>query len=59
MSLNLAFAIFGGTAPMIATWLVAHADGLPTVAVYLSILAVLSAIACFFIPERRGVALAE
>jgi MHS family proline/betaine transporter-like MFS transporter len=45
LSFNLAFAIFGGTAPVIATWLVAETAGLLPVAVYLSLLGALSAVA--------------
>ncbi len=55
LSLNVTLAVFGGTAPMVATWLVAETGDLTAVAVYLSLLAVLSGIACFFLTDRHNV----
>ncbi|MCP4318657.1 MAG: MHS family MFS transporter [Hyphomicrobiales bacterium] len=57
LSLNLSFAVFGGTGPMIAAWLFAHTGNLVALAVYLSVLAVLSTTACLFLKDRRGVEL--
>jgi MHS family proline/betaine transporter-like MFS transporter len=57
LSLNVTFAIVGGTGPMIATWLVAETGGLMAVAVYLTALGIVSAFACAKIKDRRGVPL--
>ncbi|MEX3011201.1 MFS transporter [Hoeflea sp. TYP-13] len=57
LSLNLTFAIFGGTAPVVATWLVARTGDLAALAIYLSVLGILSTIACLFLKERRGIEL--
>jgi len=57
LSLNLSFAIFGGTGPMIAAWLVGATGGTTTVAVYMAAMGVLSAIACLFLTDRRRVPL--
>ncbi len=54
-ALNLSMAIFGGTAPMIGSWLVGRTGGLSALALYLSALGLCSAIACVFLTERRGV----
>ncbi len=55
LSLNLGFAVFGGTAPMVAAWLVARTGGLSALALYLTALALCSVIACLFLTERRGI----
>ena len=54
LSLNLTFAIFGGTAPIAAVYLVAETGGLGAVGLYLSVLGVVSVIACAFLKDRRG-----
>ena len=57
LSLNLSLAVFGGTGPMIAAWLVSRTGDLAALAVYLTVLAVLSTVASLYLTERRGVAL--
>ncbi|WFP16349.1 MFS transporter [Citricoccus muralis] len=54
---NLSYAIFGGTAPFVATWLI-DATGLPYApAIYLSVIAIGSFCAALLLPETRGRAL--
>ena len=55
LSLNLGFAVFGDTAPMIAAWLVAGTGGLSALALYLTALALCSLVGCLFMTERRGI----
>ncbi len=55
LSLNLGFAVFGGTAPMVAAWLVARTGGLSALALYLTALALCSVVACLVLTDRRGV----
>ncbi|WBL20129.1 MFS transporter [Citricoccus sp. NR2] len=48
---NLSYAIFGGTAPFVATWLI-DATGLPYApAIYLSVIAIGSFCAALLLPE--------
>lgn len=54
---NLSYAIFGGTAPCVATWLI-DATGLPYApAIFLSVIASGSFCAALLLPETRGRAL--
>jgi MHS family proline/betaine transporter-like MFS transporter len=57
LALNIPFALFGGTAPMVAAWLVAETGGTSAVAAYLSILGILSVVACLFLRDGRGIVL--
>ncbi len=45
VSYNLTLAIFGGTAPMICTWLISVTGDLASPAIYLAVLAAISAVA--------------
>ncbi|GAA2562352.1 MHS family proline/betaine transporter-like MFS transporter [Neomicrococcus aestuarii] len=52
---NITYAIFGGTAPFIATWLVASTGNGLSPAIYVSIIAVLAfLVATFAMPETAG-----
>lgn len=51
---NAALALFGGTAPMIATYLVAHTGRLIAPAFYLMLLALCSFFAAALLPRRLG-----
>jgi len=51
ISFNLCFAIFGGTAPMIATWLIHTTHNNLSIAWYLSMASLISFIAILTIPE--------
>ncbi|MGO1181517.1 MAG: MFS transporter [Micrococcaceae bacterium] len=54
---NVSYAIFGGTAPFVATWLI-DATGLAYApAIYLSVIAIGSFCAALLLPETRGRAL--
>ena len=55
LSFNVGFAVFGGTAPMVAAWLVARTGGLSALALYLTALALCSVVACLVLTDRRGV----
>lgn len=48
---NLCFAIFGGTAPMVATWVVSRSGSDLSIAWYLSGMAVITLIAALFVKE--------
>jgi MFS transporter, MHS family, proline/betaine transporter len=51
ISFNLCFAIFGGTAPIIATWLIHTTHNNLSLAWYLSLASFISFIAALTIPE--------
>ncbi|MBL4768147.1 MAG: MFS transporter [Rhodobacteraceae bacterium] len=51
---NLAFAVFGGTAPMLATWLIAQSGSNLGFAWYLSAMAAVSLVATLFLPSTIG-----
>lgn len=51
VSFNLCFAIFGGTAPMIATWLIHTSHDNLSLAWYLSLVSLISLIATLTLPE--------
>ena len=55
LSFNLGFAVFGGTAPLVAAWLVARTGGLSVLALYLTALALCSVVACLYLTDRHGV----
>ena len=57
LSLNVAFALVGGTGPMIAALLVDDAGGLSGVAIYLTALGIVSCVACTLIKDRRAMEL--
>jgi len=48
---NLTLALFGGTTPMVATWLIAESGNPVTPAYYLVAAALVTALTLFFIPE--------
>jgi len=51
VSFNLCFAMFGGTAPMIATWLIHTTHDNVSIAWYLSLVSLISFITVFTLPE--------
>ena len=51
VSFNLCFAMFGGTAPMIATWLIHTTHDNVSIAWYLSLVSLISFITVLTIPE--------
>lgn len=54
---NVSYAIFGGTAPFVATWLIDTTGLAYAPAIYLSVIAVGSFCAALLLPETRGRAL--
>ncbi len=59
VSYNLPFAIFGGTAPMVAAWLMKETGDPISVAWYLSAIATISFFITLTIKETRGTSLEE
>ncbi|MBB5406362.1 MHS family proline/betaine transporter-like MFS transporter [Paraburkholderia sp. WC7.3g] len=57
ISYQLSVAVFGGTAPFIAAWLISVSGYSTAVGVYLAIIGTAGLIAVQFIPETRGVSL--
>jgi MHS family proline/betaine transporter-like MFS transporter len=55
VSYNLPYAVFGGTAPMVATWLVTETGDAMSITGYLIGLSVLGFLVALTLPERRGV----
>lgn len=52
---NVTYAVFGGTAPYLATWLVVHTGSAISPAVYVAVVAVLALlVATFLMPETAG-----
>src|SRR5690606_18284035 len=52
---NITYALFGGTAPFVATWLVVATGQSLSPAIYVAAIAVVSfLVATFFIPETAG-----
>jgi MFS transporter, MHS family, proline/betaine transporter len=54
---NLGYMIFGGTAPIVATYLVSATGSDAAPAIYLIVVALLVFPAVFLLPETRGLAL--
>lgn len=55
MCYNFSFALFGGTAPYVATWLTANTNNYLSPAIYVTVVAVLVTFwVIFFIPETAG-----
>lgn len=54
MSYNLTLAFFGGTAPLVCTWLIELTGDLASPAIYLSVLATISAICLAVLKPDRG-----
>lgn len=59
ISYNLSFAIFGGTAPMVAAWMVKETGNPVSFSWYLSTIAVVSFLICLTIRETHGTSLDE
>ncbi|MER6528662.1 MFS transporter [Streptomyces sp. NPDC001508] len=57
VSYNLAYMLFGGTAPFVATWLVSQSGSGLAPAVYITVIAVISVIAVLQIRETKNVSL--
>ena len=51
---GLAYAIFGGTAPAVATWLITRSGSETAFAWYLTALTAVSLVVALGIPDRRG-----
>jgi len=51
---NITLAIFGGTAPMVCTWMVAETNDIAAPAYYLIVVAVISGVALYFVKLREG-----
>lgn len=51
---NVAYAVFGGTAPFVATWLIAATDNRLAPAIYITIVAVVALVVAFLSPETAG-----
>jgi len=51
---NITLAFFGGTAPMICTWMIAETNNIAAPAYYLMVLAVASGVALYFVKLREG-----
>ena len=59
VSYNVPFALFGGTAPMVAAWLVTETRDAMAISWYLSGIAAFSFIVSLTLHETRGVSLDE
>lgn len=60
ISYNVTYAVFGGTAPYVATWLISQTSNAYAPAVYVTVVAVLAGLATLFlIPETAGKPLAR
>ncbi len=51
---NVAYAIFGGTAPFVATWLIATTDNRLAPAIYITIVAAVAFVVALLTPETAG-----
>jgi MHS family proline/betaine transporter-like MFS transporter len=51
---NVAYAIFGGTAPFVATWLIAATDNRLAPAIYITIVAAVAFVVALLTPETAG-----
>ena len=51
---NVAYAIFGGTAPFVATWLIASTGDRLAPAIYITIIAVVAFLVTLVSPETAG-----
>ena len=51
---NVPYAIFGGTAPFVATWLIASTDNRLAPAIYITIVAVVAFVVALLTPETAG-----
>lgn len=51
---NLAYAIFGGTAPFVATWLIAATENRLAPAIYITVVAALALVVALLTPETAG-----
>ena len=51
---NVAYAIFGGTAPFVATWLIASTDNRLAPAIYITIVAAVAFVVALLTPETAG-----
>ncbi|MBF0199314.1 MAG: MFS transporter [Planctomycetes bacterium] len=49
---NISLALFGGTAPLVSTWLVVNYGGIPAASYYLIFLSLISLVATFYLPEH-------
>jgi MHS family proline/betaine transporter-like MFS transporter len=54
ISYNITLAIFGGTAPLVSTWLVSRTGDIESPAYYLIVMAVISLIATLTISKKLG-----
>jgi MHS family proline/betaine transporter-like MFS transporter len=54
---NLAFTVFGGTAPLVATWLITRSGNNMSPALYLVVIAVMGLIGGLMLPETAKISL--
>jgi MFS transporter, MHS family, proline/betaine transporter len=54
LGFNIGLAIFGGTCPLIVTWLIEYTGNPAAPAFYMMIAAVLAFITCFYLQDYRG-----
>ena len=59
VSYNLPYAVFGGTAPMVAAWLVTVTHDATAISWYLVGIAAFTFLVTLTVPETRGTALDE
>lgn len=52
---NISYAVFGGTAPMVATYLIANTGNNLAPAIYIVVIAILAFIAALTLPETAGI----
>jgi len=56
---NLAFTLFGGTAPLMCTWLIETTGSNFSPGLYLSCLSIIGLIGAMLLPETKGIAISE
>jgi MHS family proline/betaine transporter-like MFS transporter len=54
LSYNITLAIFGGTAPLVSTWLIKSTDDLASPAIYLVVLSAISFVSMLFLKPIDG-----
>jgi len=59
ISYNLAYTIFGGTAPFLGAWLVLKTGSLISPAVYMAAVSIVVFLVCIFLPETSGKSMTE
>lgn len=57
LAYNFTLAVFGGTAPIVATWLIGESGNRLEPAFYLMVTAAITAVTVFFLPETYRIKL--